>query len=66
MRVYVARDEEVDRHRCAGKPEYGEGYRGDDQDKEEERVHHSTADEQGKARAAGVPCRWSPDQVVMH
>jgi hypothetical protein len=30
-------------NRYAGKPEYGgEGYRGDDQDDEEERVHHST------------------------
>ena len=37
-------DDDVDRHRYAGKPEYGgEGYRGDDPDNEEERVHHSTA-----------------------
>jgi len=37
-------DDDVDRHRYAGKPEYGgERYRGDDPDNEEERVHHSTA-----------------------
>ena len=40
-------DDEVDRHRYAGKPEYGgEGYRGDDPDNEEERApsQHRTSD----------------------
>jgi hypothetical protein len=48
-------DDDVDRHRYAGKPEYGgEGYRGDDPDNEEERSITAPHFRCSPGRRAGV------------